>query len=121
MDKHHLHDRNESDDTAIFRAKTATEQPRENPAGDVDDIMGSREDVLTLICEMCGKDYFFTDSEPPPQMTCEKCGGGVFRAFDDSVGDEVVDDFRDSTELDLRPDDAEGDVLPGDVMDLNNL
>ncbi len=45
----------------------------------------------------------------------------MFRAFDTSVGDEVVDDFRDSTERDLDPDDPEGDALPGDVMDLNQI
>ena len=93
----------------------ATDQPRANPAGDIP------TEVLTLVCEKCGKDYFFEDDEPPADMKCEKCGGTVFRSFHTSVGDEAADDFRDSTERDLDPDDAEGDVLPGDVMDLNNI
>jgi DNA-directed RNA polymerase subunit RPC12/RpoP len=93
----------------------ATDQPRDNPAGD------TPTEVLTLVCENCGKDYFFEDEPPPADMKCEKCGGTVFRSFHTSVGDEAADDFRDSTERDLDPDDAEGDVLPGDVMDLNNL
>jgi DNA-directed RNA polymerase subunit RPC12/RpoP len=93
----------------------ATDQPRDNPAGD------APTEVLTLVCENCGKDYFFEDEPPPADMRCEKCGGTVFRSFHTSVGDEAADDFRDSTERDLDPDDAEGDVLPGDVMDLNNL
>jgi tryptophanyl-tRNA synthetase len=60
--------------------------------------------------------------EPPPEdLRCEKCGGSVFRSFHSSIGDEAADDFRDSTERDLNPDDAEGDALPGDVMDLNRL
>ncbi len=94
----------------------ATEQTRPDPAGDE-----AGTEVLTLVCENCGKDYFFDDDEPQPGMACEKCGGTVFRSFHTVVGDEASDDFRDSTERDLDPDDAEGDVLPGDVMDLNNL
>ena len=97
----------------------ATEQPRDNPADDAArDPTGT---VLTLVCEKCGKDYFFEDEPPEPGMTCEKCGGTVFRSFHETVGDEASDDFRDSTERDLDPDDAEGDVMPGDIMDLNRL
>ena len=43
----------------------------------------------------------------------------MFREFHTNQGDEAAEDFRDSTERDLAPDDAEGDVLPGDVLDLN--
>jgi hypothetical protein len=93
----------------------ANDQPRDNPAG-----RGAGE-VLTLVCETCGKDYFFEDEQPPEGMKCEKCGSTVFRSFHDHGGDEAADDFRDSTERDLDPDDAEGDVLPGDVMDLDNI
>ena len=77
--------------------------------------------VLTLVCEECGKDYFFEDEAPPADLRCEKCGNTVFRSFHSAVGDEVADDFRDSTARDLDPDDAEGDTLPGDVMDLDNV
>lgn len=98
----------------------ATDDPgRDNPAGDA--ATDPRGEVLTLVCETCGKDYFFEDVQPEPGMVCEKCGGTVFRSFYDNVGDEAADDFRDSTERDLDPDDAEGDVMPGDVMDLNNI
>ncbi|HEY7770763.1 hypothetical protein [Longimicrobium sp.] len=95
----------------------ATDQPRDNPAGDTP--RGTT--VLTLVCETCGKDYFFENEQPAEGMACAKCGGTVFRSFHDNVGDEAADDFRDSTERDLDPDDAEGDVLPGDIMDLNNI
>lgn len=123
MPDEHLHpaESSESDDTTIVRAKTESEQPRRNPAGDAPSGREPVQEVLTLICEVCGKDYFFEDEPPPPDFRCEKCGSTVFRSFDSSVGDEAADDFRDSTERDLDPDDPEGDVAPGDIMDLNRL
>ena len=113
----HLHNAEAatSDDTTISRAKQSAESPRADPAGD------ARASVLTLVCENCGKDYFFEDEQPEPGMTCGKCGASVFRSFHTEVGDEAADDFRDSTERDLDPDDPEGDVLPGDILDLNRL
>lgn len=76
--------------------------------------------VVTLVCELCGKDYSFEDESPPADLKCEKCGGTVFRVFHEAEG-EAADDFRDSTERDLDPDDPEGDTLPGDILDLNRL
>ncbi|HEX8831120.1 MAG TPA: hypothetical protein VF705_08155 [Longimicrobium sp.] len=113
----HLHNAEAatSDDTTIARAKQSAESPRANPAGE------AATSVLTLVCENCGKDYFFEDEQPEPGMTCGKCGASVFRSFHTQVGDEAADDFRDSTERDLDPDDPEGDVLPGDILDLNRL
>jgi hypothetical protein len=96
-------------------AAAEPDPPRESPAG------AARGEVLTLVCEMCGKDYFFEDEQPPAGMKCEKCGSTVFRTFHDHRGDEAADDFRDTTARDLHPDDPEGDVLPGDVMDLDNV
>ena len=121
MREEHLHDLG-SDDTTIVRGKDATDQIRDNPA-DPTAPRGRepQQEILTLVCVTCGKEYYFEDEQPPTDLKCEKCGNGVFRAFDTSVGDEVVDDFRDSTERDLDPDDPEGDVLPGDVMDLNQI
>ncbi|HET6229067.1 MAG TPA: hypothetical protein VFE05_03245 [Longimicrobiaceae bacterium] len=119
----HLHnvEFSESDDTSIVGAKDAAEQPRRNPAGDAIEGRGVTDRVLTLVCESCGKDYFFDDEPPPAGMSCAKCGGTVFRSFESSVGDEAADDFRDSTERDLDPDDAEGDVMPGDIIDLERM
>jgi DNA-directed RNA polymerase subunit RPC12/RpoP len=124
MREEHLHgsQADESDDTTLVNAKDATEGLRDNPA-DPTAPRGREaiQEVLTLICEKCGKDYFFEDEAPPADLKCEKCGGDVFRAFHASVGDEAADDFRDSTERDLDTDDPEGDALPGDLMDLNRL
>jgi hypothetical protein len=105
-------------DAGPAQAAGGDESVRENPAGDETEGVDA---VLTLICEKCGKDYFFEADPPPERMTCEKCGGTVFRSFHSTIGDEAADDFRDSTERDLDPDDAEGDTLPGDVMDLNRI
>lgn len=77
------------------------------------------EGILTLVCFKCGTEYYFEDGPPPEKMTCEKCGNGVFRSFYSSEGNEALDDFEDTTHRDLDPDDAEGETLPGDVMDLN--
>jgi DNA-directed RNA polymerase subunit RPC12/RpoP len=109
-----------SDDDTIVAGKDAREGSRDNPAGEAVPGQAPTE-VLTLVCETCGKDYFFEDEQPDPAMTCAKCGGSVFRSFHTRVGDEAADDFRDSTERDLDPDDPEGDVLPGDILDLNRL
>jgi DNA-directed RNA polymerase subunit RPC12/RpoP len=108
-------------DAGPAQASDVEAQRRENPAGEAEPGAGRTEAVLTLICETCGKDYFFEDEPPPENIKCEKCGATVFRSFHSSVGDEAADDFRDSTERDLHPDDAEGDTLPGDVMDLNRI
>lgn len=76
--------------------------------------------VLTLVCFKCGTEYYFTDADPPEGMSCEKCGNTVFRDFFSPLtGDEAARDFVDSTARDLDPDDAEGETLPGDVLDLN--
>jgi hypothetical protein len=75
--------------------------------------------VLTLVCFKCGTEYHFADSQPPEGMTCEKCGNGVFRDFFTAQDDEVAQDFIDTTARDLDPDDAEGETMPSDVIDLN--
>ena len=98
-------------------------QSRDAPGPDTDGpISPPAEGVLTLVCLQCGAEYHFEDAPPPVEMTCEKCGGTVFRSFfSPLVGDEAAQDFEDSTARDLDPDDAEGEALPGDVMDLDNL
>ncbi len=75
--------------------------------------------VLTLICLTCGNEYYASQDGPPADLTCEKCGSTVFREFFSAAeSDEVSRDFRETTERDLDADDAEGDTLPGDLIDL---
>lgn len=84
------------------------------------DAAEASDEVLTLVCLKCGQEYYFADSQPEEGITCGRCGNGVFRNFfTPSDDDDVARDFVDTTERDLDPDDAEGDVLPGDVLDLN--
>ena len=89
-------------------------------SGERDTGDGAAEGVLTLVCLKCGQEYYFEDSDPPEKMSCEKCGNGVFREFfSPTDGNDAAQDFEDTTGRDLDPDDAEGDTLPGDVLDLN--
>ena len=78
--------------------------------------------VLVQVCLECGKEYYFDATPPEPDMTCQKCGNGVFRSFmAERVPDEVQADFAESTERDTRTDDPATDVTRGDLHDLNNL
>jgi predicted nucleic acid-binding Zn-ribbon protein len=78
--------------------------------------------VLVQICIECGKEYTFDDRSTPEDLTCEKCGNTVFRAFHASRrSDEAADDFRDSTDRDVLTTDSASDVTRGDLHDLNNL
>jgi hypothetical protein len=81
---------------------------------------GEDEGVLTLVCFKCGTEYYFSDGEPPPDLACGKCGNTVFRSyFSHEVDDEADEEYRSVTERDLHPDDAEGETLPGDLLDLD--
>jgi len=78
-------------------------------------------DLLVQVCMECGKEYMF-ETEPPSDLTCEKCGNTVFRAFHASTTeDEAAEDFRESTERDLLTTDSASDVTRGDLHDLGNL
>lgn len=92
----------------------------ESPGADRDDGGTKDDGVLTMVCLKCGNEYYFESDSPEGDLTCEKCGNEVFRSyFSPSEDDEAARDFEDSTARDLHPDDAEGDTLPGDVLDLN--
>jgi predicted nucleic acid-binding Zn-ribbon protein len=78
--------------------------------------------VLVQICIECGKEYMFDSGEPPDDLTCEKCGNGVFRSFHANARpDEASEDFRETTDRDLLTTDSASDVTSGDLHDLNNL
>ena len=39
------------------------------------------ESVTTMVCVMCGAEQFF-EGNVPAALKCQRCGSGVFRAFD---------------------------------------
>lgn len=82
---------------------------------------GQEDRVLVQVCLECGKEYTFTDEEPPTDLTCEKCGNAVFRPFYDTAGPrEEEDDFEDTTGRDLATDAGATDVRGTDLLDLDN-
>ncbi len=82
---------------------------------------GDPGDVMLLVCITCGREYQFDGGRAPESdLECEKCGGAVFRRFDDtSSPSEAQTEFRDETERDLATTDPEGDATRGDLHDLN--
>lgn len=77
--------------------------------------------ILVQVCVECGKEYYYDKIEPPADQKCEKCGNVVFRSFfDNTIEDEAVTDFEETTGRDLRTDDPATDVARGDLYDLNN-
>lgn len=79
-------------------------------------------EVVLLVCVACGREVQFEGGEEPPSdLTCEKCGGEVFRRFDDTAQpDEVQAEFEDATERDTATDQPASDTERGDLLDLNN-
>ncbi len=82
---------------------------------------GMADGVLVQVCVECGKQYFYDEAPPPDDQKCERCGNTVFRSFFDvTEEDEVVADFKETTDRDVTPEDPATDVTRGDLYDLNN-
>ena len=93
-------------------------EPKEKKA---QPVSGLADGVLVQVCVECGQQYFFEETQPPPDLKCERCGNMVFRSFFEvTSGDEVEADFRDVTQRDVTPQDPATDVARGDLYDLNN-
>lgn len=75
--------------------------------------------LLTLVCLTCGNEKFY-DKTVPNAVTCEKCGGTVFRNFatptepDDAAIASLEEQARSISYGDSSP-----DTSPGDVSDLD--
>ena len=75
--------------------------------------------LITLICLTCGNERFFSKSLPAA-VTCERCGGTVFRNFatptepDEASIAQLEDQARSLAYGDSSP-----DTLPGDLHDLD--
>ncbi len=71
--------------------------------------------LVTLICLTCGNEKFY-DQAVPSAVTCEKCGGTVFRTFatptepDDATVAMLEEQARSISYGDSSPDTSAGDV-----------
>lgn len=71
--------------------------------------------LVTLVCITCGNEKFY-DKTVPNAVTCEKCGGTVFRTFatptepDDATIATLEEQARSISYGDSSPDTSAGDV-----------
>ena len=71
--------------------------------------------IITLVCLTCGNEKFY-DREVPHVVTCEKCGGTVFRNFatptepDDASIAKLEEQARSISYGDSSPDTTAGDL-----------
>jgi hypothetical protein len=77
--------------------------------------------VVTLVCLTCGNEKTFTD-KVPSSLTCDKCGGTVFREFDTpTVPDEATISQLEEQARSISYGDASPETSPDEVRDLGNL
>lgn len=71
--------------------------------------------LITLVCLTCGNEKFY-DTAVPNAVTCDKCGGTVFRTFatptepDDATVATLEEQARSISYGDPSPDTSAGDV-----------
>jgi ribosomal protein S27E len=71
--------------------------------------------LLTLVCLTCGNEKFY-DQSVPSAVTCERCGGTVFRNFatptepDEASIAQLEDQARSISYGDASPDTTAGDL-----------
>ena len=72
-----------------------------------------------MICVTCGNEKFF-DREVPSAITCDKCGGVVFREFDTpAADDEAAASAAEEQARSMAWGDASPDTAPDEVIDLD--
>ena len=92
------------------------ETRRTRPATD----RGGPEGVLTLVCLTCGNHKYFDDA-PPTAVTCERCGGTVFRNFfTPTERDEATISQLEETARSIALDEESPDISADELRDLNN-
>jgi len=74
--------------------------------------------LVTLVCLTCGKERFFTQ-DVPAAVTCEQCGGTVFRTFaTPTEPDEAAIDALEAQARSMAYGDSSPDTTASDVSDL---
>ena len=74
---------------------------------------------MTLICLTCGDEKFY-EQAVPDTVTCETCGGTVFRQFaTPTEPDDASIAQLDEQARSISYGDASPDTAPGDVGDLD--
>ena len=74
--------------------------------------------VVTVICLTCGKERIFSQ-DVPAAVTCEQCGGTVFRTFaTPTEPDEAAIDALEAQARSMAYGDSSPDTTIGDVRDL---
>jgi len=75
--------------------------------------------LVTLVCLTCGNEKFF-DTAVPATVTCEKCGGTVFRNFaTPTEPDEASIAQLEEQARSISYGDSSPDTAPGDLRDLD--
>ncbi|HEY0970670.1 MAG TPA: hypothetical protein VGE02_06820 [Gemmatimonadales bacterium] len=75
--------------------------------------------VTTMVCVTCGNEEFF-DAAPPSSITCDKCGGTVFREFGTpAANDQAAASAAEEQARSMSYGDASPDTSAGDVLDLD--
>ena len=76
--------------------------------------------IVTLVCITCGNEKSF-DREVPRALTCDKCGGTVFREFDTpTVPDEATLDQLEQQARSRAYGDPSPGTSPDEIVDLDN-
>ena len=75
--------------------------------------------LITLVCLTCGNEHFY-DHTLPPSVTCEKCGGTVFRQYaTPTEPDDATVATLEAQARSIALDDDSPDTAPDDVRDLD--
>ena len=76
--------------------------------------------VVTMVCITCGNEKFY-DQQVPGSITCDKCGGTVFRAFDTpTVPDDATLDQLEQQARSRSYGDPSPGTAPDEITDLDN-
>ena len=75
--------------------------------------------LITLVCLTCGNEHFY-DQSVPSSVTCERCGGTVFRQFaTPTEPDEATLAQLEEQARSIALDDVSPQTAPDDVSDLD--